>query len=148
MSLSKIIVPSGSVVNKRKVPIIIIIAVSWTVADFLLFLIQMSTDSFSFKYQEPGSNTLKALLLRELNVLLVSFVIGFLLISVLRRFFRHSSPWVHIVLKTLILIAAGLIMSFLIYMSFELIIRHRTFDVALERFLQNTFRSQWIIPKM
>ena len=117
-------------------------------ADFLLFLIQMSTDSFSFKYEEPGSNTLKAIVLRELNVLLVSFIIGFLLISVLRRFFRHTSPWINLILKTLILIAAGLIMTFLIYMSFELVIRHRTLNVALDRFLQNTFRTQWIIPKM
>jgi adenylate cyclase len=148
MSISKLIVPSGSVVNKRRLPIVIIIALSWTLADFILFLIQMSSDSFSFKYQEAGANTFKAILLRELNVLLVSFVIGFLLISVLRRFFRHSSPWLHIVLKTLILIAAGLIMSFLIYISFELIIRHRTFDAAIDRFFQNTFRPQWIFPKM
>ena len=148
MSISKLIVPSGSVVNKRRLPIVIIIALSWTLADFILFLIQMSTDSFLFKYQEPGSNTLKAILLRELNVLLVSFIIGFLLISVLRRFFRGYSPWLHFVLKTVILIGAGLIMSFLIYISFELIIRHRSLDVALDRFLQNTFRAQWIIPKM
>ena len=148
MGISRLIVPSGSVVNKRRLPIIIIIALGWTLADFILFLIQMSTDSFSFKYQEPGSNTFKAIILRELNVLLVSFVIGFLLISVLRRFFRHSSPWVNLILKTLILIAAGLIMSFLIYISFELIIQHRSFDDALHRFLQNTFRTQWIVPKM
>ena len=148
MSFSRLIIPSGSVVNKRKLPIVIIIALSWTVADFLLFLIQMSTDSFEFKYQEPGTNTLKAILLRELNVLLVSFIIGFLLISVLRRLFRHTSPWINLILKTLILIAAGLIMTFLIYVSFELIIRHRSFNVALNRFLQNTFRTQWIIPKM
>lgn len=148
MGVSKLIVPSGSVVNKRKLPIIIVIALGWTLADFILFLIQMSTDSFSFKYQEPDSNTFKAILLRELNVLLVSFVIGFLLISVLRRFFRHSSPWVNLILKTLILIVAGLIMSFLIYLSFELIIRNRSFDYALTKFLQNTFKTQWIIPKM
>lgn len=148
MGFSKLIIPSGSVVNKRRLPIVLIIAISWTLADFLLFLIQMSTDSFAFKYQEQGSNTFKAILLREVNVLLVSFVIGFLLVSVLRRFFRHSSPWVHLVLKTLILIAAGLIMSFLIYISFELVIRHRPFDVAIDRFFQNTFRTQWMIPKM
>jgi len=148
MSFSRPIVPSGSVVNKRRLPIILIIAISWTFADFFIFIIQLSTDSFLFKYQEPGSNTFKAILLREVNVLLVSFVIGFLLISVLRRFFRHSSPLVHLILKTIILIAAGLIMSFLIYISFEMIIRHRSFDVAIDRFLQNTFRTQWIIPKM
>src|SRR6187549_3894691 len=143
MSISKLIVPSGSVVNKRRLPIIIIIALGWTLADFILFLIQMSTDSFLFKYQEPGSNTLKAILLREVNVLLVSFVIGFLLVSVLRRFIPHSSPWVNVIIKTIILIAAGLIMSFLIYVSYELIIGHRTFTVSVNRFVQNTFNAGW-----
>ena len=148
MGLSKLIVPTGSAVNKRKLPIIFIIAISWTIADFFLFLIQLSSESFSFKYSEPGSNTIRAILLREVNVLLVSFVIGFLLVSVLRRFIPHSSPWVNVVIKTIILIAAGLIMSFLIYVSYELIIGHRTFPVSLDRFLKNTFRAGWIIPKM
>src|SRR5204862_6251374 len=100
MSLSRLIVPIGSVVNKRRLPIILIIAISWTIADFFIFIIQMSSDSFSFKYSEPGSNTFIAILLREVNVLLVSFIIGFLLVSVLKRFFRHTSPLVHFIIKT------------------------------------------------
>jgi adenylate cyclase len=39
-------------------------------------------------------------------------------------------------------------MSFLIYISFELVIRNRSFDVAIGRFFQNTFKTQWMIPKM
>ena len=39
-------------------------------------------------------------------------------------------------------------MSCLIYMTFEVIIRQRSFDEALHRFLQNTFRPDWIVPKM
>jgi adenylate cyclase len=148
MGVLKLIVPTGSVVNKRKLPIIIIIALCWTLADFFLFLVKLSSDSFAFKYEEPGSNSLKAILLREVNVLLVSFIIGFLLVSVLRRFIPHSSPWVNVLIKTIILIAAGLIMSFLIYISYELIIGHRTFNESINRFIQNTFRAGWIIPKM
>jgi adenylate cyclase len=148
MSLSKLIVPTGSAVTRRKLPIILIIAISWTLADFFLFLIQLSSDSFAFKYSETGSNTFKAILLREANVLLVSFIIGFLLVSVLRRFLRHTPPWLNFLIKTIILIAAGLIMSFLIYVSYELIIGHRTFQVSINRFFQNTFHAGWIIPKM
>ncbi len=148
MGISRLIVPSGSIVNKRKLPIILIIAISWTVADFLLFLVQLSSDSFAFKYSEPNSNTFKAILLREVNVLLVSFIIGFLLVSVLRRFIPHSSPWVNVIIKTFILIAAGLVMSFLIYVSYELIIGHRTFNESIHRFAVNTFNAGWIIPKM
>src|SRR6185436_15228810 len=101
-----------------------------------------------FKYEEPGSDTLKAILLRELNVLLVSLLIGFLLVSVLRRFFRHASTAVNLIAKTIILIAAGLVMSFLIYVTYELILGHRTFTDSINRFLENTFQAGWIIPKM
>jgi len=148
MGLSRLIVPSGSIVNKRKFPIILIIALSWTLADAIIFLIKLSSDSFSFKYEEHDSITFKAIMLRELNVLLVSFIIGFLLVSVLRRFLRHTSPWFHFLIKTIILILAGLIMSFFIYITYEMIIGHRTFNESIHRFAVNTFSAGWIIPKM
>jgi adenylate cyclase len=148
MGLQRLIVPSGSIVNKRKFPIILIIAACWTLADFLVFLVQMSAESFAFKYEEPQAGTFRAILLRELNVLVVSLLIGFLLVSVLRRFFRHTSTAVNLIVKTIILIVAGLVMSFLIYMTYEIIIGHRTFVDSIHRFLNNTFKASWIIPKM
>jgi len=148
MSVSRLIVPSGSIVNKRKLPIILIIAISWTLADFIIFLIRLSSDSFSFKYEEQESITFKAILLREVNVLLVSFIIGFLLVSVLKRFLRHTSPWFHFLIKTIILIFAGLLMSFFIYITYEMIIGHRTFNQSIQRFFANTFQAGWIIPKV
>ena len=127
---------------------IFVIAICWTLADFIIFLIKLSADSFSFKYEEQGSVTFKAILLREVNVLLLSFVIGFLLISVLKRFLRRASPWLNFLVKTAILILAGLIMSFFIYITYELIIGHRTFMESINRFFMNTFQAGWIIPKM
>lgn len=148
MGLQRLIVPSGSIVNKRKFPIILMIAAFWTIADFFVFLVQMSSASFQFKYEDFNVNTFKTILLREANVLLVSLLIGFLLVSVLPRFFRHASPAVNLIVKTLILIVAGLIMSFLIYMTYEMIIGHRTFLASIKRFYHNTFHAAWIIPKM
>lgn len=148
MGVSRLIVPSGSIVNKRKLPIILIIAISWTLADFIIFLIKLSSDSFSFKYEEQDSITAKAIILREVNVLLVSCIIGFLLVSVLKRFLRHTSPWFHFLIKTIILILAALVMSFFIYITYEIIIGHRTFNESIQRFLSNTFQAGWIIPKI
>jgi len=148
MGVSRLIVPSGSIVNKRKLPIIFVIAICWTLADFIIFLIKLSSDSFSFKYEEQESITLQAILLREINVLIVSFIIGFLLVSVLKRFLRHTLPVFHFLIKTLILIAAGLVMSFFIYITYEMIIGHRTFNESIHRFAVNTFNAGWIIPKM
>ena len=148
MPVSKLIVPSKSIVNKRKFPIIFIIAICWTLVDFMIFLVKLSSDSFSFKYEEQGTITLKAILLREANVLLLSFIIGFLLVSVLKKLFRHTSPAFHFFIKTLILIVAGLVMSFFIYLTYEMIIGHRTFNDSVKRFADNTFNAGWIIPKM
>ncbi|HEX6848519.1 MAG TPA: adenylate/guanylate cyclase domain-containing protein [Chitinophagaceae bacterium] len=147
MGISRLIVPSGSIVNKRKLRIVLIIAICWTLADFIIFLIKLSADSFSFKYEEHESITFRAILLREANVFIVSLIIGFLLIS-LRRFLRHTSPWFHFLIKTIILILAGLIMSFFIYITYELVIGHRTFNESIHRFVTNTFQPGWIIPKM
>ena len=124
------------------------IAAFWTIADFFVFLVQMSSNTFEFKYEDVNADIFKAILLRELNVLIVSLLIGFLLVSVLPRFFRHKSPAVNLIAKTLMLIAAGLIMSFLIYMTYEMIIGHRTFVESIKRFYHNTFHAAWIVPKM
>jgi adenylate cyclase len=75
-------------------------------------------------------------------------VIGFLLVSVLRKFLRQTSPWFHFLIKTIILILAGLVMSFFIYITYEMIIGHRTFNQSIQRFAENTFSAGWIIPKM
>ena len=108
----------------------------------------MTSDALPDKYSDPQINTLKAILLREINVLIVSFIIGFLLVSVLRRVLRHSSLWVNLLVKTLILILAGLIMTFFIHASYDILIEGRTITEAMNKFLQNTFRPQWLIPKM
>ena len=117
------------------------IAAFWTIADFFVFLVQMSSNTFQFKYDDITAHTYKTILLREANVLIVSLLIGFLLVSVLPRFFRHASPAVNLIAKTLILIIAGLIMSFLIYMTYEMIIGHRTFIASIKRFYHDIKES-------
>ena len=143
MSVSKLILPRGSVVNKRQFPIILVIALSWTLID--LFLVRVSI--LPYKYTD-GADTTRAITLRELNVFLLSFIIGFLLVSVLRKYFHSSSLWINLFVKTLILLIAAVVMNLFIYMSYELLIGGRPMDAAFNRFVQNTFRAEWAIPKM
>ena len=148
MSVSMLLLPRGSIVRRREIPIILTIALCWTLADFFLFTIRMAADNVSAKYIDPAFDTWKAILVREINVLLVSLVIGFLLISVLRRFLQSSSLWFNLVMKTLILAAASMLMNFFIHVSYEMVIRHHTLNRGIENFLENTFRPEWILPKM
>jgi adenylate cyclase len=143
MSVSKLILPRGSVVNKRELPIILIIAISWTLID--LFLVRISV--LPYKYGNEIS-TNRAITLRELNVFLLSFIIGFLLVSVLRKYFHSSSLWINLLFKTAILLLAAVIMNLFIYISYELLIGGRTIEAAFNRFVVNTFRPEWALPKM
>ncbi len=148
MRTTKLIIPSGSVVNRRQLKIILVIALCWTITDFLLFLIRMSSDVLPFKYQDSTSNNATTILLREVNVLLVSLVIGFIMVSVLRKFLRNQSLWINLLVKTIILIFAAFLMNFVIYISKEMVIEDSSFSEAVDQFFKNTFRPAWLAPKM
>lgn len=148
MSVTMLMLPRGSVVRKREIPIIVVVALSWTFADFLLFKLRMTYDAVAAKYIDPASDTINAILVRELNVLLVSLVIGFVLVSVLRKFQPSFSLWINLIAKTLILVIAALVMNFFISISYEMIIRDRDFNQSIQHFFENTFRRDWIMPKM
>lgn len=144
MSVSKLILPRGSVVNRRELPMIFVIAISWTLIDLIIVRVGM----LPYKYVDSPIHNTKAISLRELNVFLLSFIIGFLLVSILRKYFHSSSLWINLIFKTLILLLAALIMNLFIYVSYELLIGGRPIDNAFQRFVQNTFRPEWAVPKM
>ena len=146
MARSKLILPRGSVVKRHELKMVLFIAISWVIIDFLLFIFRLSSHITPFKYEDPGANTTRAILLRELNILLLSLIVGFLLVSVLRNFLRNSSLWLNLVLKTLLSVLAAMIMSFFIFLTYEMLIKQRPFDVTVEKFLEYTFRPDWL-PK-
>lgn len=127
---------------------VLVIAISWTLIDLSLFYLRMVSNVLPVKYYEPGTNTTKAILLREVNVLILSLVIGFVLVSILRPFLRNTSLWINLLVKTVILVMVAMIMNFFIYVSYLMLIRDYTLLRAMDRFWDNTFRPQWIIPKL
>ena len=148
MKTTRLILPRRSAVKKNEIKVILLIALCWIIIDLCIFIFQMKSGVFTFKYADPGSNTYKAIFLRELNVLLLSLIIGYLLVSLLRNFLRNSSLWFNLLVKTLVLVAVAVIMSFFIYMSYETLINHRAPGKSINKFMENTFRPDWFIPKM
>lgn len=145
---SALILPRGSVVNKRELKIILAIALWWVFIDFVFLIIRMKSGLFGENTDEPGMYTTRGLVLRELNVLVFSLVIGFVLVSVLSRTINKHSLWVSIIAKTLLLVIVAIIMNFFIYMTYKVLIGQWTFERAFERFTENTFRPAWLLPKM
>lgn len=148
MKRSQLILPRGSVVKKYELKIIILIAISWTLVDLGLFFLRMASSVLPVKYFEPETNTIEAILLREVNVLLLSLIIGFIMVSILRQFLRTSSLWMNLLVKTLILVLVAMIMNFVIYVSYLMLLRDVPWSEAIDRFWGNTTRPEWIVPKM
>src|SRR5688572_27126785 len=148
MTRSKLILPRGSVVKKYELKIILLIAISWTLVDLGLFLLRMASNVLPVKYSDPETNTIGAILLREVNVLILSLIIGFVLVSLLRKFLRDTSLWFNLTIKTVILVIIAMVMNFFIYVTYLMLLRGYDFSDAVDRFWLNTTRPEWIIPKM
>lgn len=148
MTPAQIILPRRSAVKKREWKQILIIAISWTVIDFLIFIIRFATETYTPKYESTNVGALKTILLRELNVFIFSLIIGYFLISVFRNFLHNKSPWLNLLIKTLLLITVAIFMNFFIYFTYSLLIEQQPVANAFNKFVENTFRKKWLLEKM
>ncbi len=148
MKRTHLILPRRSAVKKKALRLILIIAVSWTIIDFLIFIIRFATETYTPKYQSTNAGAIKTILLRELNVFIFSLIIGYFLISVLRNFLRNMPPWLNLSIKTLLLVVVAIAMNFFIYFTYSLLIEQQPVAEAFNKFIENTFRSKWLLEKM
>ena len=148
MIRKSIILPRSSAVKKNEVKRIFIIAIAWTVIDFLIFIIRSATDAYTPKYESTAAGTAKTILLRELNIFIFSLIIGYFLVSVLKYFLRNRSPWLNLATKTLLLVVVAIAMNFFIYFTYSLLIEQRPVAETFNRFIESTFRQQWLLEKM
>ena len=132
MTPTNIVLPRRSAVKKREIQLILIIALSWTVIDFLIFIFKLSTQTYTPKYESTASGAAKTILLRELNVFIFSLIIGYFLISVFRNLLRNISPWLNLVVKTLLLITVAIFMNFFIYFTYSLVLEHEPVAKAFQ----------------
>ena len=137
MKGSRLILPRGSVVKKYELRIIVIIAISWTLIDLALFYLRMASNVLPVKYSDPETNSFEAIALREINVLILSLIIGFILVTILRRFLHNSSLWINLVVKTMILVLVAMIMNLFIYGTYLVLIRDMSISGAIEMILQD-----------
>lgn len=148
MKPNYIVLPKRSAVKKNEIKRIFIIAISWTIIDFLIFIIRFATQTYTPKYEETDAGAAKTILLRELNVFIFSLIIGYFLILVLKNVLRNRSPGVNLIIKTLLLVVIAIAMNFFIYFTYSLLIEHKPLVEAFHKFVENTFRRKWLLEKM
>jgi adenylate cyclase len=148
MEKNRIILPRRSAVKKHELTLIAWVAISWTVIDLLILVFRFLTHTYSPKYETTPVGSVRAILLRELNVFVFSLIIGYFLISVLKNFLRNVSPWRNLLFKTLLLIAMAIAMNFFIYFTYSLLIEQRPLSLAFNKFIKNTFEEGWLLEKL
>jgi adenylate cyclase len=90
--------------KKYRYRLVLFIAVLWTSIDFAVVFIFNTLPKEGMQF-----------VLREVIVFLMSAVMGYLLVFVLRKLFRRYQLWVGLLLKSLSLIAAAFVMNSLLY---------------------------------
>lgn len=90
--------------KKYRYRLVLFIALLWTSIDFAVVFIFNTLPKEGMQF-----------LLREAIVLIMSAVMGYLLVFVLRKLFRRYQLWVGLLLKSLSLIAAAFVMNSLLY---------------------------------
>lgn len=135
-------------IRRHELQLILVIAVAWTIVDFGLFVLRYTTTSMPSKYTDPDIDLFKEVALRELNVFIFSFIIGYFMVKVLRDFIRNSSLWYNMLLKTLVLVVFSFLMNFFIYVTYEWLIAGYPFNEALDKFIDKMFHSTWLLQKM
>jgi adenylate cyclase len=137
-----------SPVRRYEFKSILLIAICWTIVDFLFFLQRRAAGLSSPKYSSPEINLTQEILLRELNVFLVSLIIGYFLVSFLRHYLRNASLWFNIFVKTVLLVVAAFVMNFFIYVTYEWLIAGRSLQSGIDKFQHNMFQTPWLLQKM
>lgn len=113
-----------SVLNKYRFRVVLAIAASWTIVDLIAVTV----------FSQPTDQRTSQLALRESIVFLMSGVMGYLLVFVLRKRFRNHLLWVGLLLKSLSLILAAFVMNGLIYLFSSI-----QSSVPLQRSFRNFF---------
>lgn len=97
--------PKLSMLKKYRYRLVLFIALLWTSIDFAVVFIFNTLPKEGMQF-----------LLREAIVLIMSAVMGYLLVFVLRKLFRRYQLWVGLLLKSVSLIAAAFVMNSLLYL--------------------------------
>ncbi|NCI45894.1 adenylate/guanylate cyclase domain-containing protein [Sediminibacterium soli] len=95
-----------SVLKKYRFRVVLFVAIFWTTVDMIVVLLFNSHPA-----DRPAGN----MILRECIVFLMSAIMGYLLVFVLRRMFRNHYLWISLLLKSITLIAAAFLMNTLLY---------------------------------
>ncbi len=148
MKLYKSIARQFSVLNKYRFKLIMLIAGTWTFLDAAYLLVRFKwlnipSKYYFFEYNEPS-----AIILREVIILGMTFLIGYVLVFNFKRNVRGLPLWLNFIAKTGILVVLAFLMNFVIHFTYSVIISNLSPSYALSDFIRDAFNTYWIVEKI
>lgn len=124
--------------SRYRIKTILVIAVFWTLIDFLLLMLTDITHL---------PNPMRSVVAREVLVFLMSFILGYLFVFTLKSIFRKFPLWINFLLKTLVILLAALLMNFLVHLVQDLVLLNYSVPRAVNKFFQESMNRGWLIEK-
>lgn len=124
-------------VSKYRFRRVLYIAMFWTLIDIIVSLL----NNYQFL------NSPLSMLVRCCLVFIMSLIMGYLFVFTLRGIFRDSSLWTNFLSKTIILLLAALLMTFLVHFVDNKFILGLTTKESLRTFADETLQVNWLLKR-
>ena len=127
-------------ITKYRIRSVLFIAILWTFVDWITVLLR-NQDADRFHREH-------SLWMREILMFILSVIMGYLFVYRFKKLLRHYPLWLNFILKSIILLASALVISFLIqFVSFTLV-SGQTPGLALHNILVYALHKNWLLQKI
>jgi adenylate cyclase len=148
MKARRSILPDFTIVKQYRYKMVMYIALFWTCFDAITELTGFQFLSFQQTFSPYGYNGVRAFLLRELSVWLMSILMAYLLVFRLRRILIEYSFWFRMLTKTVILLVSAFLMNFLVHLSHSTLVLDMTVPNAVMSFYKDALYTPWLFQKI
>ncbi len=136
---------SFNVLRRYRVRWVVIIGLSWTGIDILLWAIRASVPQAAAFTDEDTTRTLPYVLIRSSVVLVFSLFMGWLIVFRFRTMFRNKPLQVNLLLKTVILLACSFFMNFFNLFGFFVLMTSRTIWQSIVFYFELPAEKFWLV---
>ncbi|MEO8764504.1 MAG: adenylate/guanylate cyclase domain-containing protein [Ginsengibacter sp.] len=123
--------------NKIRLRTVIYIALFWTAIDFVIVLLRQDRQVHA-----------KTLWFREVLIFIVSMIMGYLFVFRLKKMLRHIPLWMNFLSKSIILLGAAFIITFILQICNSVFIQNMSLNEAYREIQAYALYRNWLLEKI
>ena len=127
-------------ITKYRIRSVLFIAFFWTLTDWITVLLR--------NQDIDQVNREHSLWMRALLMFVLSIIMGYLFVYKLKKFLRNYPLWLNFILKSIILLASALVISFIIQFVSFILASGQTPGLAVHNILVYALHKNWLLQKI